>query len=713
MKIPLAAIDVESTGTDAFHGCKPYLVTACDGKHNYLWEGTVNPQTRDVVWEAAELLSLQLFINSCSEIVFQNGNFDIRMLETIGIYIPPTVKLHDTLVASHLVCSGDVHGLKECAIKYHGIFNDPEREVEKEVASIRGQLSYNNPTNIAVAKVGHPHFPAATKTSWKQDMWLALDSCKKYGTNDVELTILLHKTYTSYLHQNNLYQQYLSRMRTLPILYRMQTVGINLYIGIVDRLIAEFELQQYQLVELIKASSNCPYNIDPAKPDDLKLLLYHILKLEVLGHTDGGQPSTDAGTLIKLEKKYDNIDTIRYLKGWRKVTKVLTDIKAYKLHMASGRIHSTLNLTGTKWTRLSSSDPNQQNFNKKLDFIFGPPKGYYWLYMDVVNIELRIWAYDVGAKSLIESFERGDSVHMIIAHALYPEMIAKLGETEFKETKMYTRCKGGTFTRLNGGGIRKVEETYGVPNSCAIIDEKCPEIGQYFRDLDAVCSNNVQHFNYPTMFTRTGYKLEVPLDKTYTVLSARIQGTAGHMVQNMMQALAVDPVYKNPLYGPHAPTDYIHPDFPRPLPPLPSNSHPPSPTTAPTPSVHHSVSTPPSCEMIQQVHDSLKIEIPCHPHSEITNKHLVVVTERSGEQTIPTCPMDYKVIEYSEHIEPVFRDYTFIPRIEDGYEIEMYMHEHQYMCIATFDKDTFIKHYAPTKQQAYELVLSEIKECPF
>ena len=43
----------------------------------------------------------------------------------------------------------------------------------------------------------------------------------------------------------------------------------------------------------------------------------------------------------------------------------------------------------------------------------------------------------------------------------------------------------------------------------------------------------------------------------------------------------------------------------------------------------------------------------------------------------------------------------------------MYMHEHQYMCIATFDKDTFIKHYAPTKQQAYELVLSEIKECPF
>lgn len=687
MKIPLAAIDTEATGTDTFHGCKPYLVTACDGKYNYLWEGSVNPQTREVTWDAAELLSLQLFINSCTEVVFQNGNFDIRMLESIGIYIPQAIK-HDTLVASHLVCSGDLHGLKECSIKYLGLFNDDELELEKSIVSIRGQLGYSNPTNIAYAKVGHPHFPADTKTSWKQDMWLDMRLCKKYGTIDGERTYLLHKAYLAYLHQNNLYSQYLQRIKTLPILYRMQTIGINLYINKVDRLIKEFELQQTQLVQLIKSSANCPYNIDPAKPDDLKLLLYHILKLEVLGYTDGGSPSTDEGTLNKLEKKYDNIDTIRYLKGWRKITKVLTDVKAYKIHASvDGRIHSTLNLTGTKWTRLSSKEPNQQNFNKKLDFLFGPRKGYYWLYMDVVNIELRIWAYDVGAKSLIESFEKCDSVHMIIAHALYPEMIAKLGETEFKNTKMYTKCKGGTFTRLNGGGKRKVEETYGVPNSCAIIDEKCPEIGQYFKDLDAVCSGNVDKFNYPTMFTRTGYKLEVPLDKPYTVLSARIQGTAGHMVQQMMQDLVVNETYKNPLYGSHAPLNYRHLDFPK-----------------------NSPYGPPSCEMIQQVHDSLKIEIPCHPHSDITNKLLVRVTELAGQRTIPTCPMDYEVIECHEDEEPIFRDYTFIPRIESGYEIEMYMHNHQYMCIATYDKDTMLKRYAPTKQQAYELILSDIQE---
>lgn len=687
MKKPISAIDTETTGNDFFHGCKPWLVTACDGKRNYWWEGTVNPQTREVYWEADELLDLQKYINDNIELVFQNRNFDQRALSTIGIYLPQPL-IHDTLIAGHLVCSGDVHGLKECSLKFNNYHNDDEQDAQRDVAAILSQLHHNNPTGIQYAKKGHPHFPAATKTSWKQDLWLTAGSGKRYGSIDGERTLLLHKTYIPYLHQNKLYDIYLDRLRLQPILYRMQTVGIHVYRSMLLRLIKEYKLQQAQLVKLITSSAKSPYTIDPAKAADLQLLLYRVLGLEVINTTDGGQPATDEATLTELENIHDHLDTIRYLKSWRKVTKTLTDMTAYDAHSnVDSRIHSNINITGTKWTRFSSTEPNQQNFNKQLLFLFGPPEGYYHLYMDVVNIELRIWAYDVGAKSLIELFESGQSVHMLIARALYPELIARIGEKAFKETKTYTKCKSGTFARIYGGGTKKVNNTYGVHDACAIIDRVCPEIGAYFKQLDIIRENNIEFFGYPTLFTMDGYKLTVPESQPHKAPSARIQGTAGRMVQHMMVALDRNPVYNNPLYGPHSPVNYSHPKWGR--------------------------DCAPRCEQVQQVHDSLRIEIPCHDHSDITNKLLVECVEATGRKTIPTCPMDYQVIPYDAEQEPMFKDFTYIPQKHQGYDIEMYIHKHKYLCLATLDKDTMLQAYGSSRDEAYYSIIAEIEGTPF
>ena len=713
-------MDTEGTGLDIYHGCRPYLVTAhVPGLYNRIWEGEVDPSSRKVRWARSELMDLAKFVSSCDNIVFHNANYDIRALASIGIEVTPWCKvpgtpyeaqhfpiIHDTLVASHVVCSGNrkvghPHGLKELCVKYFGYDNRDEHILQTSILRLRNILDSQG---VQIAKVGHPHFPATTESAWEQDMWLDMPLCKIYAVRDVERTMLLYKTLIKQLHNINLYYKYEQRMRLLHCLYRMQTTGINLYVDKAQRVINELSRQIPVLKDKIRTSANIKTDIDPASSHDLRNLLYATLDLPILKVTDTGLPATDEKTLDDLLDMFEGNITIQYLKSWRKATKMRTDIESYIKWAAPptvdstiiiedvpgagpinlpisyetnfnakifehNRIHSTAHLTGTKWTRQAFSDPNSQNFNKKLKYLFGPPEGYYWLYCDIVNIELRIWAYEVNSKSLIAEFEAGESVHIIIAKALYTEMIENMGVKAFKETKTYTNCKSGTFARIYGGGNKKVEDTYGVVNACAIIDEKCPEIGAYFKQLEITMENNMEIFDYPCMFTIQGYKLDVPVTAPHSVPSARIQGSAGEVIQDMMVKIERFPLY-----------------------------------------IEH------QCQMSNQIHDSLYIQIPCHEDSDTTNKLIMARLEEIGRLHIPTCPLEYEVIEYHGDEEPFFNDYLFTALSSHGYQIEMFMHNKQYLCRATRDKHPTFEHYAADKTQAYMKVLEDLNhynEVPF
>ena len=360
------------------------------------------------------------------------------------------------------------------------------------------------------------------------------------------------------------------------------------------------------------------------------------------------------------------------------------------------KIHSNIHATGTKWTRQTTSDPNQQNFDKRLQFLFGPRPGYIWMYSDVVNIELRIWAYEVGAKDLIKRFEAGESVHIIIAKILYPELINRLGISAFKNSKTYTDCKSGTFSRIYGSGVAKCNSTYGVPNACAVIDQMCPEIGEYFKQLSSTIQLNYEEFGYPCIFTRQGYKLDVPVTKLYSVPSARIQGTAALIVQEIQVELMNFPLFKNPLQLP--------------LPSSPENM------TLGQRSIWNATLGIPDtlrCQQIQQVHDSINIEMPSHPNEEETCRQLLQFMEKVACRTIPTCPLDYEIIVCHQDEEPLFKDYLFIPEKIEGYDIEMFIHNHQYLCVATYSEDLQIKEYGATRKEAYNNIVCAIEGTPF
>ena len=191
----LLAIDTETTGTDFFHGCRPFLVTMCDGSDNYYWSGEVNPYTRDVFWDEDDLAEIQHMIDRASSLIFHNAQFDIRALESIGISVTKYWnKVEDTLLMSHIICSGDTHGLKDLAIKYLHYWDDDETELEEAVKEERRSAAAKG---YAIAKHGHPHFPGMAKNNswWKQDFWLCPEQCLKYALCDVERTYLLYEAF--------------------------------------------------------------------------------------------------------------------------------------------------------------------------------------------------------------------------------------------------------------------------------------------------------------------------------------------------------------------------------------------------------------------------------------------------------------------------------------------------------------------------------------
>jgi DNA polymerase I-like protein with 3'-5' exonuclease and polymerase domains len=472
----IAAIDTETTGTDFFHGCRPYLILSCDGETNHHWAGEVNPFTRDVYWDDDVLAEVQEYIDSLETAIFHNGMFDIRALESIGIDCSRLWWIsEDTLLASHVVCSGDVHGLKDISEKYFGWENEEEEHLKTIVMQ---KIAEARAKGYAVAKEGHSHFPGlkgATVKWYKMDYWLAKDEVLRYGFGDVERTFLFWKVFKESMIQDGLWDQYQTRKKLLRICYDVQTVGKNLYVDKAKELITHNRQRMEECRLAIKKELSITYKLDLNKKDHLFDVIHTRCKIAVHHYTKG---STEQRMVPAMDKnaidyylEQSKHPALVLFKEYRKLQTRTNYVQGYLDWVdKDGRIHSNLNPTGTRETRQSSSSPNDQNIDSFLKTLFGPPPGKVWLSIDMVNIELRIWAYSVGNKELIDAFEKGLSVHAMIMELLFPEeyeiyIVAKkkhksqLTQGDLHALKQYGWVKNGNFARIYGATDKKTNQT--------------------------------------------------------------------------------------------------------------------------------------------------------------------------------------------------------------------------------------------------------------
>lgn len=533
------AIDTEDTGLDPQHGDRPYIVSACNSDaQEWLWEWNVDPHTRKPHIPPRDVAKINLVISQHDQIVFHNANFDLAHLQEIGVKLPlkNRSRVHDTQLMSHVLDSKNSHELKELALRFLDILDDDEADLKK-----------------AVQKV-HRH---ARKVGWevrgeKEDAWMlrVLDRkdtrARTYAARDAERTIRLYLLFQELIRRDGLDAQYERERRLRYAVYDMQQHGISIYLPAVRPEKVRFKevsAQSEKAVQKVAAQFGME-DFNVRSPIQLPKLLYSHLKLPVVARTKpsqkepNGNPSTDKEALKYLIEAYADEGTIQHhtlhnVRSYRQASKAHEYLEEYyQRSVRNGRsryatLHTSLNQVGTSTTRFSSKRPNGQNISGKdempLRAVFSPPPGFVWLDLDYSNIELRLFAWLAEEKSLIEAFEKGESVHMVICEALF-------GKGIDKEDPRYKRTKNGNFSIIYGAGEARADATYGIQGAYKRIRKLFPGL----RRLTDRCKQEVADVGYvKTLF---GYRLYC--EKGHSALNYKIQGTAGDVMKYGMINIA-------------------------------------------------------------------------------------------------------------------------------------------------------------------------------
>lgn len=545
------AIDTETTGLNLFHGDKPFAFSACDDQGQTYWlEYRVDIKTRQPAINKKGLQSFVDMLLNYDEWVFHHSKFDIRAFSTVGIDLwqlikKHNIKLHDTVIASHINNSKDNHKLKPLSLKYLDIPDTDEEDLQKAVIKAR-----------ALAKKKGYELEKGTKQFyWLPKFFNPNDvTCEKYGTNDPIRTIKLHFLFQKELAKDEKkLAMYNREMALVKVFYDMESRGLPVKR---NNLVSErqrfTELQVAAERKLVSMVGREDFNFN--SPKQMQEYLFKTLKLPPQRETKSGH-STDADTidaLIQIAKVGTKAHSfLTALLQNRKASSACSYLdQYYRLSInQAGRgwtIHTTVNQTGQATTRISTENPNGQNVSVKeempLRMAFGPHKGFLWYDIDYDNVEMRILAKLSGEQRLIDLFRDGGSYHLLIAEILHGSKHTwkGLNKNDWKKSPEYKTTKNGNFSRGYGAGEYTTDRTYGIDGAHKKLAGEFKHWTAYNQEMISIAKKQ----GY--IETEFGYPLYVERARAYTTsLNYKIQGTAGDIIKeailNFDKALANNP----------------------------------------------------------------------------------------------------------------------------------------------------------------------------
>jgi len=211
-------------------------------------------------------------------------------------------------------------------------------------------------------------------------------------------------------------------MPLVPVLVRMERVGVGIDRTVLDDLAEETRAGRDALRCEIHDMAGCEFTVD--SPKQLGEVLFERLGLPPGKRTKTGY-STDASVLAALAPLHPIAQKIVTYRELQKLTS--TYIEALpRLLGEDGRLHTSFNQTVAATGRLSSSNPNLQNIPARTDlgrriraaFVPAEP-GDVMVSVDYSQIELRILAHLSGDAGLIEAFTSGEDFHTATAARVF------------------------------------------------------------------------------------------------------------------------------------------------------------------------------------------------------------------------------------------------------------------------------------------------------
>lgn len=403
------AIDTETNGLRPYHGDRIWGISLYNPELDTSWYVPIRYLNEwNIDTEAYK--QLLFLIPLQRNLIFFNAKFDLHMLYVDGMKEPK--KVEDVLVAAQLLNENEwlsnggqsgAYKLKRLARKYLGAEADDGEETLFENARARG-------------------------IDPKSDMWqMPASDVAYYAMRDVEITWGLREFYRPGLvkwGQWDLYQQRSHFL--LKSLMRMEQNGMPVDVDLINKhradLAPKIEEMQSKFDNLVK-KMGVRLN-KQTKDDDRWINLNSPTQLTTLFQLRGHNvESTNKFVLRDLVVAGDKVaqDVVKYRQY------AMADQTYYSPYLehvdANGIIHHSLNVTGTKTGRLSSSDPNFQNIpkgNEKyiVKQVFKPRPGYVMVSLDYKALEFRLATHFAQDQLIRQAFADGVDPHTDTARRL-------------------------------------------------------------------------------------------------------------------------------------------------------------------------------------------------------------------------------------------------------------------------------------------------------
>jgi DNA polymerase-1 len=166
------------------------------------------------------------------------------------------------------------------------------------------------------------------------------------------------------------------------------------------------------------------FNIN--SPKQLGEVLFNQLNLpKPVKYGKGRTISTAVDVLEELAASHAAPKLVLEYRQLSKLKSTYVDALPLLLSRTTGRLHTTLDQTGTATGRLSSANPNLQNIpirtevGREIRAAFTTEPGHLLLAADYSQIELRLLAHYSKDPLLVEAFRRGDDVHTLTASQVF------------------------------------------------------------------------------------------------------------------------------------------------------------------------------------------------------------------------------------------------------------------------------------------------------
>lgn len=418
------------TGKNAVPQDMPFSLQVCDGKNSFIIYDTVENN-----FEKFKQLA-PLFEDETVEKIAHNTKFDMHMFANAGMRI--VGKLHDTVVLAKLADENRTsYQLRDLAAHKKGGIVKFEYMVD----------AYKQNNKV------------------KDYRLIPRELLTQYGGADVWNCFLVFTTEYEKLEEDGLVDLYNNEMELMIALYAMERYGMKTDATYETSLKEDLQRLTDESEKAIYEEAGRIFNINSAKQ------LYQVLmdlgvSPSLIGQTDKGNPKLDKDALNNLAEIH-NISIVKKILEFRKNEKLLTTyaVGIYDQVDMEGRAHGSINQTEATTGRMSITKPALQTLPKKdkrIRKMFIPDDNHELWFMDLDQVEYRLFAHYAKIPGLIESITNGHDVHAATAALLFNkdinELLKKVHEGDEEATSLRAKAKTINFALIYGVGQSHLAE---------------------------------------------------------------------------------------------------------------------------------------------------------------------------------------------------------------------------------------------------------------